>query len=136
MKLSCEHCSFRSHRRRELIRHSRVHRHRCIHCDKMCSTKPELVRHIQELHQVCQATQTEPSKTPHPRRPLSPKRQSYHKREVRRPRWEPARYSRPTPRPEVPSKVVRPKPRPSSPSPVFSDTDPLGLLDPPVEINF
>ena len=131
MKLSCEHCSFRSHRRREMIRHSRVHRHRCIHCDTLCSTKSELKKHILQQHQVTQSTQTE-----HTRSPPRPRKTGY-SRPVRRPRWEPARHSRPSPRPAVRSEIVRSRsPRRRSPSPIRSDTDPLGLLDSPVKISF
>lgn len=142
MNLSCKDCDFTTSNKREFNRHSRVHRHRCLECDCYFTSKPKLVAHTAEVHRRSIGTQTEPQREELRRgvqRHSRPRERGhgYDWAIAKRPRWQPARRDEPTPQHSVSSVVVPvAKVRATSPARGFSDTDPLGLLDQPHEINF
>jgi hypothetical protein len=155
MKHRCDLCNFSTPKMRDFKKHSRVHRHRCHLCSEVLTTKVLLSQHIVSRHTVTQGTQTDPvervaEQRPHIRVRLGEEPRHRHLKEryrptvrsnmerrqpqpgPRRPRWKPARVHEPTPIRSVESKAVCHR----ATTPVPSDTDPLGLLDSPIKIDF
>ena len=101
----CYECQAKFLRLRDLSKHERIHRRRghCVECDVYFTSKAKESEHFKSEHTRSIATQTEEvrAKAPQKRRPVI--------RDYRAPRWRPAPegYSKPAPRPQVPSMAVR-----------------------------